>query len=136
MGSILWFSMLNSLIVSVANNVRSSAISNHLRALVGIKNPWKLQKWPTTFLAKKNGFWICLSWKIFFSSNFIIQLHLKFFQNWDSQGIYLSYLRMNVELNWIAHNSWKKFLFFLHETLRDYSLWNVQINLTDRLQHT
>ena len=51
------------------------------------KKPRKLQKWPTAFHThKKKGFWNCQSWKIFFSSNFIIQLHLNFFQNSDTQG--------------------------------------------------
>ena len=42
---------------------------------------------------------------------------------------------MNAEPNWIAH-TWKQFPLSPHETLRDLSLWNVRINLTDGLQHT
>ena len=117
--------ILKTSICSVANNGRSSAIANRLRTLVG-KKTWKLQKWPTTFHTHTHTHTQRILKlpnlkDLFFFHSFFIQLQLNFFQNSDTQGTCIRHIRVwtNVELEWIAH-TWKQFLFFLHETLRDY----------------
>ena len=78
--------------------------------------------------------------KDLFFPNFIIQLHLSFFQNSadtriHKERVFTIFVYECGTREWIA-DSRKQFLFFLHETLPDYSLWNVRINLTDGLRQT
>ena len=77
---------------------------------------------------------------LFFFPNFIIQLHLSLFQSSadtriHQECVFTTFMYECWTRVWIAY-SWKQFLFFLHKTLHDYSLWNIQINLTDGLRHT
>ena len=120
---------------SVANNGCSSAITDRLRTSVD-KKTWKLQKWPTTFHTHTQKERILklsnlkdLFFLIFYSTPLKLLLEFRYTRN-----VHSPYLCMNVELDWIA-DSWKQFLFFLHKTLHDYSLWNLRINLTNGLGH-
>ena len=107
---------------------RSSAIADRLRTLVGKKKTWKLQKWLTTFHTHTKRILKLPNRKdLFFLIYYSTPLRRY------TRNVYSPHSCMNVELEWIAH-SWKQFLFFLHETLRNYSLWNVRINFSDGLR--
>ena len=102
------------------------------------KKTLKLQKWPTTFHTQKKDFKTAKPEISFFflillfnstQTSSRIQIHK---EHVFTTFMYECWTRVD---RWIGH-SWKQFLFFLHETLHDYSLWNVRINLIDGLQHT
>ena len=120
---------------SAANNGRSLAIVDHLRTLVSKKN-LDITKMTDHFSHTQKRILKLSNLKDLFFFRFYYSTPLKLFSELRyTRKSYLPYSCMNVELEWIPH-SWKQFLFFLQETLCDYSLWNVRINLTDGQWHT
>ena len=70
--------------ISVANNGQSSAIADRLRTLVG-KKKLEITKMTDHFSHTQKKDFKTAKPERFFFSNFIIQLHLNFFQNSDTQ---------------------------------------------------
>ena len=120
----------------VANNGWSSAIAWKKSFKSDCwRKAWKLQKWPTTFHTQRKDFKTVKVERSFFL------LIVLFNSIWTSFRILIHKERVfaifvyECWTNWIAH-IWKQFLFFLHETSRDSSLWNIRINLTEGLRHS
>ena len=78
---------------SVVNNGRSSAIADRLRTLVGKKKLGNYKNDRPLFTHKKKILKLSNLKDLFFS-NFIIQLHLNFFQNSDTQGMCIHHIRV------------------------------------------
>ena len=101
------------------------------------KKTLKLQKWPTTFHIQKKDFKTAKPEISFFflillfnstQTSSRIQIHK---ERVFATFMYECWTRVD---RWIGYG-WKQ-LFFLHETLHDYSLWNIRTDLTDGLPHT